>query len=567
MKAKNAMKIFVLALSLGVVHNADAQINLNKVKNKVKVPKAKKQNSSSQEATNEGSGNASSDNASSGSAKMNAASYYDEKRKFIDRNLANISVREWTEDFLEMLEQADIPGLEAKMKEDEEKFGKMLMLYPKKLPTSGMGAITQKNLDKYSFARIADANAEPPTGDAAQKMLKFYNEYCFMKEQLVNGGTDVAASLRKSIQEADNAHPLNQFNYAKLAKRQAETAAALMPDNMRITDLRDEAVNVYKGTIAKMGKMITGPFHEANLQNMVVFSKNPSFGSENEADLVDVIIPGEEAYITGYFAMTNKTAGGIPSLLLINPENQYAKDKDPWGHGNESQAAMFNGQAVKDVYYDKAYFTFNLFPNLETVDYKTHVGYMPHLNLLKWLMYLPSEVVEIPVRYGRSNKVAVGRIKVDLSGDNKAKLKTYYEALKQKHLNSVTFPDLAGCSEAKSKVHNYSDLSKYGKVLRMTLTQTGDIMKPWPNDDQVEYNTAAGYAAVEKESGKVEVMPLSFRKAPTESSWQWWSVGSIPDLYPLYDQGSTINAVKKLEYGYEILPENVSKCSYWYDQQ
>jgi hypothetical protein len=102
----------------------------------------------------------------------------------------------------------------------------------------------------------------------------------------------------------------------------------------------------------------------------------------------------------------------------------------------------------------------------------------------------------------------------------------------------------------------------------MTMTQTGDIMKPWPNDHEVDFNTAMGYAAVEKSDGRVEIMPLEFRKRPVETSWQWWSVGKFPGLYPMRgNDGTTINAVKKLEHGYQIPAENVAKCGYWYDQQ
>ena len=89
-------------------------------------------------------------------------------------------------------------------------------------------------------------------------------------------------------------------------------------------------------------------------------------------------------------------------------------------------------------------------------------------------------------------------------------------------------------------------------------------MKPWPNDHEVDYNTADGYAAVEKSDGKVEIMPLEFRKRPTETSWQWWSVGTFPGLFPMDEQGTKITGVKKLEHGYEILPEKVSSCGYWY---
>ena len=128
----------------------------------------------------------------------------------------------------------------------------------------------------------------------------------------------------------------------------------------------------------------------------------------------------------------------------------------------------------------------------------------------------------------------------------------------------VTYPDMCGTANATAKITNYSDLAKYGKVLRITLKKAGDIMKPWPHDHEIEWNTAKGFMAVEKD-GKVTVLALDFRKKPTAGKWQWWSLGSFPKLYPATNYGySDFNAVKKINGGYEIPKENVNKTSTWY---
>lgn len=558
-------RLFTLAGLMLMMQTGHGQINLNKVKNKVEtsVGNSGSNNNNSGTGTNTG-GDSQKTTSGENQAVTEAAPYYEAKGKFMDQNMNNIATRQWDENFMGLLRELDLPALEARMSKDLPSLGDYLMLYPKKLPTSGMGTITQQNLGDYSFARIADANAEPPAGENGKKILDFYKEYCLCKQQFVAGKSSIAENIRGSIQQAESAHIRQRYTLAKSAREQAELAYLMIPGDERISDLKDEANRVYNSVIEGFGKMITGEFHKNHLQEIKIFKVQPAFGSETEEQLIETIIPGEAAYVTGYFAMTNKDAGGIPSLLFISPEDQYAKDQNPWGHGNEIIASMFDGQNVRDEFYDKACFTFNLFPDLNTVNYKSHVQYIPHLNILKWLMYLPSESLDIPVRFGRSEVVALGRIKIDLSGANKEKLKTYYNALLEKQKAAVTFPDLAGCEDAKGKIRNYDELSKYGKVLRITLQKTGDIMKPWPNDHEIEYNTAQGYAAVEKADGKVEVMALEFRKTPGETTWQWWSVGSFPNLYPMNDNGSEITGVKKLEHGYEILPQNVSSCGYWY---
>lgn len=565
-----------------------AQINVNKIKNKAKGTLNTNKNSGSTSteksssetenkttettkttnSTSTNTGANSGTNTANSSGLPAAANFYDGMRQFIDRNLSNIGNRDWSHDFMDDIETADIPRLEQRMKDDAEVAGDFLMLYPKKLPTSGMGTITQQNVNEFTFANVADPSAEPPASEEGKKIMKFYIEYCLFKYDLISNNKNVANMINRSIQEADNAHIKQKLDLAIKAKRQGELAFMLMPDDMRIEELKDEAVANYNTTLDGFGMMISGPYHREHIQGIKVLKAKPNFGSETATDELETIVPGEPAYITGYFAMTNKDAGGIPSLLFISPENQYAKDKNPWGHGVEAIASMFNGQNVKDEFRDKAYFTFNLFPDLNTVSYESHVQYIPHLNIIKYLMYLPSGIHEIPVRFGRMQSVATGRIKIDLSGDNRAKLKEYFKALDEKRLAAVRFPDFAGCEDERSKVTNFSDLSKYGEVLLMTLTKTGDIMKPWPNDDEVDFNTAEGYASVKKSDGRIEVMPLEFRKRPTESMWQWWSVGKFPGLFPMHDQDNAIeiNAVKKVEHGYEILPENAKKCGYWYDR-
>ncbi|MEO9532178.1 MAG: hypothetical protein ABJG68_10705 [Crocinitomicaceae bacterium] len=560
---------------------SQAQLNLNKLKNKVekstkKDDKKKTESNSNQNTTNQNNGstttNSTTNNTQTNPPKENnglakTAGFYNRMYKFMDRNMDNVATRQWSSDFIAELEILDLPRLEERINADIATAGDFLMLYPKKIPTSGMGTITQATLNEYEFARIADANALPPESADGKLILQFYVEYAYFKHELYKGKSQLTMNLQKAIQKAESAHIRQRYNDAVFAQKACEQAVKLLPDDMRISDLKDDADKLLNTVIDGFGNMICGEYHRNHLKQISVFKTKPSFATETESDEIDMIIPGEPAYITGYFAMTNKDAGGIPSMLFINPENKYAKDAYPWGHGAEVIASMFNGENVKAEFRDKAYFTFNLFPELDKVNYESHIQYFPHLNILKWLMYLPSEKHSIHVRFGRDEKMAFGKLNIDLSGENKTKLKTYFEALKTKQLAAVTFPDLAGCSDAKSSIKNYSDLAKYGKVLRITLSQSGDIMKPWPNDHEVDFNTADGYAAVEKTNGKVEIMPLEFRKRPTETSWQWWSVGTFPGLYPMDEQGTKITGVKKMEHGYEILPEQVSSCGYWYTSQ
>ena len=525
------------------------------------------QNNSSPQSTNNNVTTAT-DNTEGRLTFGQVAAFYEGKQKAMHYDLANIGGRgEWSEDFVVEIEKLDYPALMERMEKDAAKHPEFFMLYPKKLPSSGMGTITQKNLGDYPFASIASETAEPPSGSETSKFLKYYKEYCMFRAALDKDKSEIAKNLRASITKTENEHNRNKYTAARLTVRRANAAVALYPGDLRFEELKEDAHRLYNSTIAGFGKMITGEFHKSNLEKIMVFGKKPSIGNENTADIIEVIKPGQAAHIVGYFSATNRESGGLPSLLTVSPEHKYVNEADPWTHGTYAftKQPMYNGDNVKEEFYEKAYFTFNLFPDIDELNYNSHVQYIPLMNFLKWLRYQPSEVIDIPLRYGVKRKMAMGRVKIDLTGDNKKTLDAYYKKLETKHLASVTFPDMKGCSDTRSKITNFSDLSKYGTVLKVSLSAGGNIMKPWPNDHEILYNTAQGFAAVEKSSGKVEIIPLDFRKSPADTKWQWWSVGSFPGLFPMQDESAQINAVKKQENGgYEIPKANVDKCSTWY---
>jgi hypothetical protein len=131
-----------------------------------------------------------------------------------------------------------------------------------------------------------------------------------------------------------------------------------------------------------------------------------------------------------------------------------------------------------------------------------------------------------------------------------------------KKIAAVTFPNKRGCADDRSKVTNLDHLSKFGKLLKLSLQATGNIMKPFPHEHEVEFNCANGYGAFEKD-GKAEVINLEFRKTPGAAKWNWHSVGSTPSELILNGSELTISPTI-VTAGYEILPANVNKCASWY---
>jgi len=504
-------------------------------------------------------------NTNESGKSVGGAAYYQQKAKALHSQLRYLYQAQWSPEMVIAVKEFNFPEFYKRMAADKAKHPEYFKIYPSILPGSGMGLLTKKNAGAYAFCGLAGASEKPPQNADAIKVIKFYHEYCFWKKSM-DSSRDLARNLRAAIVKADQAKLDYKFEKAAFAKDYAHTLAGVVPENSQVEDLVAEADETYGNVLTQLKHMFTGKFHENHLQKIVIFGKKPVWGREKEADAIQTITVGRPAYITGFF--TAKNSLGLPTLVLMNEKTNSRILNSPqcWSRSNDLvKVPMFDQMKLKKQYKSKAYFTFNAFPDVEKTNYESHVQYIPHLNFIKWLIYQPSEVLTFKIKWGKTKNMAEGRLRIDLTGDNKKKLKEYFKALEAKRLSMVRFPNMCGTADARKSIVNYADLSKYGKVLRITMKKAGNIMKPWPHDHEVDWNTAKGFAAVEKSNGKVVILPLDFRKKPNAGRWKWWSLGSFPGLFPVSDANSEINAVRKTGGGYEILKKNVNKNGTWYE--
>jgi len=85
-------------------------------------------------------------------------------------------------------------------------------------------------------------------------------------------------------------------------------------------------------------------------------------------------------------------------------------------------------------------------------------------------------------------------------------------------------------------------------------------MKPWPNENQVEYFTGAGYGVFKRTDGKYEIIRLDFRKSPGSSQFDF-SGANVMSHYEI--EGSMTIKSEVLNLGYEISKEGIDKCTIW----
>lgn len=284
--------------------------------------------------------------------------------------------------------------------------------------------------------------------------------------------------------------------------------------------------------------------------------------------MIQEIIPGQPAYLIAYAVdpLTTLGAKGVlgtgnrPRLPKFFFKNLHAEDMEVsvYPYCNE---ALFN--KMKGAYYME----FELFPDLSKANYASHLHYMPTLHLTEFLLAQPAGTYQCEMRFGEDNGDIGPKTKftVKITEESKKALQVYRDQMWAKKLATVSFNTQYGAGDDRNMVSNWQDLNRHGKLIKLAVSQIGTVMRPWPNENQIESYVGSGWILVEKTDGKYEVIGYSFVKKPGEKQWRVTAIASDMDYYTLTIPsrlGSKIEA-KRLEFGYEIPKENISKGSIW----
>jgi hypothetical protein len=358
------------------------------------------------------------------------------------------------------------------------------------------------------------------------------------------------------------------WRYANVAAQFADAFAKLQPNNQEMVKKKQEAQAQINTIIAALRPKLSGKFQEENLEQVVAFKQKQTLGQENKADIIQEIVPGQPTYLIAYAVdpLTTLGAKGVqgtgnrPRLPKFFFKNLQAEDMEVsvYPYCNE---AIFN--KMKGAFYME----FELFPDLSKTNYESHLNYMPTLHLTQFLLSQPAGTYQCELRFGEDNGDIGPKTKVSikLTEDSKKTLQTYHDQMWAKKLATVTFNTQYGAGDDRNMVSNWQELSRHGKLVKLSVSQTGTVMRPWPNENQVESYVGSGWILVERPDGKYEVIGYSFVKKPGEQKWRVTAVASDMDYYTLSIPsrlGYKIEA-KRLELGYEIPKENIAKGNVW----
>ncbi len=576
--------IMLAAVMLLSTNRLCAQINLKKLKEQVTKTPAEG-NRDSQNQSNPSSNNQTQNTSNSGSSSGNKSQGPGLTREeetawmvYYQDATAEARAMVWREGlydgyFMNMVQLDSrkmnrflffISGLDKKIDTDKKRMKEPFMFYgnqsnmPEGMEYGGpnrdflgsrLGTGVNKNITEYYTWR-------------ATVKTKYYAEFAKNVQQY----TDKSKSL---VAEGKNALGF-AFRYANSAMQLSNAIAAFQTANQEITKAKKDAEAQYNAVLTALRPSLSGDFHEGKLEQICLFNQKQIPGKENREQEIQEIIPGKPTYLVAY-AVDPLTSLGAKSVMSSGnrPKLPYLQLKNITKDDQSEPVVLpvYCNESIFSKMKDAFYVEFDMFPDLNKTNYESHLNYMPSLHLTQFFLTQPVGTYKYELFLGEINGTIGPKsvFTITITEETKAALQAYHDQMWAKKLASVTFNTEYGAGDDRNQVMNWQDLGRHGKLLKLSVAQTGKVMKPWPNENQVESFVGSGWILVERTDGKHEVIGYSFVKKAGDKLWRVTSVASDMDYYTLMvpsTVGSKI-AAKRLELGYEIPAANITKGNIW----
>jgi len=545
-KIKISLKQLVaIFFALVFTNGVNAQIDLNKIKNKVKNKTNQDQNENNAKTNDNKNQNVTNEDF------KGMRSYYESKTE-VCKSWPNTVFSSYDfKPLIPEIKNLDMPNFEKEMESHKAKYKDIFLFYDLGEIPNGMQKApnTRKpwetDDDRYWI------------NDAAVKYYKW-------KAKVAEQRQDLAQLANNYINNAETAQQSEKLEKAMLAIEVVQAIKSIQPDNSQISDLEKRAYQVQDKCFDDVRHLMTGEMHKTNFKKIVGFTKQPIVGKEDKTTVSNEISPGKPFYLVAYFS--NK----ISELDLKGHINGIPTSKTPimeWKQvgtdNNYGRMQMYWNEEMMKTVREQSYFVFDMFPDINTVNYKSHVEYIPVMNFVKWLTYQMPGKYQFYIQFSTGAAVSTladNTFTINLTQEAISELKIYYNKLSQKKLQAVTFNQSAGCNDKKTTIGKKDDMNKYGELIKLSCKETGKVMQPWLKEHLVEYFTGAGYGVFKQTDGKYEIIKLTFRKAPTEKIFSFYGA-EIMSHYEI--EGSTAIKSEIMKYGYEITKEGIDKCTIW----
>ena len=537
---------------------AFSQINVNKLKDKVKSEVNKNLNSNDAGNTN----NSNNSNVTKGNSSTMPDAQAKQMRDYYESRIEvakswpfEVHPNTFQPTMFDYIETLNMPEFEKQMQADKAK-------YPALFKFHGMESQKPSGMEFGSGG----------SGQSNDENLKWINlhitKYYEWKDKIVKQQQQLAQVVQKYIVDAEQARDNEKIEKAALAVRAANALKSIQPDNPMVDDLIKTALTVQDKSFDDIKHIFASQVHKENYKKVVGFkAASITIGKEDKSLMSNEIVAGEPFTIVAYFGNYMKDLGltsnasGLPLKVAPTMEWQDSPGND---YNIFARQRMFSSKATVEKLHGQSYFVFELFPDPATVKYQSHLEYIPHLNFVKWLTFqMPGEYTYYFKFTGGAvdgGDLATGSFKIKLTREGIDKCKAYYEKLREAKIKAVTFNDEYGCVDSKAKIGSKNNMEKYGELIKLTCAQTGQVMKPWPNDNIVNNYTGQGYGVFKQADGTYEIISVQFSRSPSSSEFDFAGISIMND----YELNGSVNIRAELKKnGYEMTKEGIDKCAKW----
>ena len=327
----------------------------------------------------------------------------------------------------------------------------------------------------------------------------------------------------------------------------AKDFSAVFPDDAAIKSKIALTEQTYQDAL-NAAPYIVGNFHKSHIGEVVIFKNTCVVGKEDAAQVTNIISPENGLQLMAYFPYNLKGNKYEPGMRMQLSNLEHHQEIFFWD-ANLGETG---------------HIAFNLFPDPASLNFSSHLQYEQHINFLSRLLDLPNGKHPVTIGFYRSPMEKIytenrNPLYIEITDANKTKIKALRDLLVEKRIASVVMPE---CGDNNSMISNKSDLAKYGTFLKFVGTTTIEEVKDpnWPFP--VIGHGTAGWAAIERPNGTVEIIPLTLFKAVGQTTWMFKSIAPMSARFDLRAGTKTYNSGRG-EFGYLMKKENVAKCGKW----
>ncbi|WP_291724330.1 hypothetical protein [Bernardetia sp.] len=313
-----------------------------------------------------------------------------------------------------------------------------------------------------------------------------------------------------------------------------------------------KAIETYNKAISA-APYIKGNYHKNNLGQVALFKDEIPVGEGSKEKTSKILSPKNGKFLVGYF----------PNPL--NSGQRYVGMKWRKKDGFTYSQKLFVWKKDEETFLkNNGAIGFNVFPNPESLDYKSGYQYDVHLNILKFLLNLPNGSHELEIGFTRdkmantNTEIGYNTFVFEMNEASRSEIQSLFDKLLQRRIEA-TMPQ--ACRDDRKMISNLEGFGKYGKLLKFVHTDTPSEVKDakWPHP-VIGYATS-GWAAIERPNGTVEIIPIGLFKKVNGTVWNFTAIDQIPSLFEMSGDKTLFSG--RGEFGYLMKKENISKCHEW----